>query len=169
MRGAVSLAAALAVRLAVAGRPEIVVIAFGTILLTLVGHGITLPLLVRRLRLELPRRSSEEEMLARLEATQSALDRLEELEEEGTDGEQLRRLRDLYRRRFRELEAVLGGESPDEAEREERLVSYGQLRRELIAVERETLVELRARGRLSSRTLREIQRDLDLEEARVRV
>jgi monovalent cation/hydrogen antiporter len=169
MRGAVSLAAALAVPLAVGGRPEIVVIAFGTILLTLVGHGLTLPLVVHGLRLEQPRRWTEEEMLARAEATQNALDRLDELEEEGADEEQLRRLRELYRRRFREIEAVLGGESPDEAEREERLVSYGRLRRELIAVERETLLELRARGRLGSRTLRVIQRDLDLEDARVRV
>jgi monovalent cation/hydrogen antiporter len=98
-----------------------------------------------------------------------ALDRLDELEEDGIDEEQLRRLRELYRRRLHAIEAVLDGESPDEAERETRLVSYGALRRELIAVERETLLELRARGRLSWRTLRVIQRDLDLEDARVRV
>ena len=64
--------------------------------------------------------------------------------------------------------AVLGGEDHAAAEREQRLETYGQLRRQLIGVERETLLDLRAQGRLRSQTLREIERDLDLEEARVR-
>jgi NhaP-type Na+/H+ or K+/H+ antiporter len=169
MRGAVSLAAALAVPLDVADRPEILVIAFGIILITLVGQGLTLPLIVRALRLEQPRRWSDEEAIARMEAAQNALDRLDELEEEGIDEEQLRRMRELYRRRFRVCQAVLGGEEPADAERVERLVSYGQLRRELIGVERETLLELRSQGRLTSIPMRHIQRDLDLEEARIRL
>jgi CPA1 family monovalent cation:H+ antiporter len=169
MRGAVSLAAALAVPLAVKGRPEIVVITFGLILITLVGQGLTLPLVLRGLRLEEPRRWSDEEAIARMEAAQNALDRIDELEEEGFDEKQLRRMRELYRRRFRVCQAVLGGEDPGDAERVERLVAYGQLRRELIGVERETLLDLRSQGRLSNTPLRQIQRDLDLEEARIRV
>ena len=170
MRGAVSLAAALAVPLSVAGRAEIVFLTFAVILGTLVGQGLTLPWLLRLLDLPETRRWSDEEAAARMEAAQAALDRLDELEEEGaaSDG-QLERLRELYRRRFRICMAVLGGEDPGAAQREQRVLDYGLLRRELIGVEREALLDLRAGGRLRNQTLRQIERDLDLEEARLRV
>ena len=45
---------------------------------------------------------------------------------------------------------------------------YSDLRRELIGVEREELLDLRGAGRLRDQTLRQIERDLDLEEARIR-
>ena len=50
MRGAISLAAALAVPTEVAERPEILLLTFGVILVTLLGQGLTLPLLLRALR-----------------------------------------------------------------------------------------------------------------------
>jgi hypothetical protein len=77
-------------------------------------------------------------------------------------------LRDLYRARFRMCAAVLGGEDPETAARQERLADYARLRRELIGVEREVLLSLRDEGRLRDATLRQIQRDLALEEARIR-
>jgi monovalent cation/hydrogen antiporter len=170
MRGAVSLAAALAVPLEVEQRPEIVFLTFALILITLVGQGLTLPLLLRGLRIREDRRWSEEEAAARMEAAQAALDRLDEIEEEGgASEEQLKRLRELYRTRFRVCAAVLGGEDPGAAARAERLETYGQLRRELIETEREALREQRLEGRLHSQTQRQVERDLDLEEARVRV
>ncbi|MEZ5077871.1 MAG: Na+/H+ antiporter [Solirubrobacterales bacterium] len=169
MRGAVSLAAALAVPLNVDGRPQIIFLTFCLILVTLVGQGLSLPAIVRRLRLDRPRRWSEEEAAARMEAAQSALDRIEAIEaEEGATEKQLQRLRDLYRGRFRMCAAVLGGEDPEAAARERRIGLYGELRRELIGIEREELLSLRGTGRLSSATLRTIERDLDLEEARIR-
>jgi CPA1 family monovalent cation:H+ antiporter len=170
MRGAVSLAAALAIPLDVAGRPQLVFLTFAVMLLTLVGQGLTLPLLLRKLRLPDTRPWSDEEAAARMEAAQAALDRLDELEEEAELSEsQLTRLRDIYRTRFRVCVAVLGGENPGAAQREQRVVDYSRRRRELIGVERDTLLELRSAGRLSNRALRQIQRDLDLEEARLRV
>jgi len=169
MRGAVSLAAALAVPLSVGGRPQIIFLTFALILVTLVGQGLSLPFVVRALRLEEPRRWSDEEAVARMEAAQSALDRLDEIEGDDRASEaQLRRLRDLYRARFRMCQAVLGGEDPGQAAREQRLADYGELRRELIGVEREELLALRGAGRLRNQTMRQIERDLDLEEARIR-
>jgi CPA1 family monovalent cation:H+ antiporter len=169
MRGAVSLAAALAVPLGVTDRPQIIFITFGLILLTLVGQGLSLPFVIHKLRLEEPRRWSDEEAVARMEAAQSALDRLDEIEEERRASEhQLKRLRDLYRARFRMCAAVLGGEDPESAAREQRIADYGQLRRELIGIERETLLELQGNERLRNATARQIERDLDLEEARIR-
>lgn len=169
MRGAVSLAAALAVPLGVEGRPQIIFLTFALILVTLVGQGLSLPFIVRALGLEEPRRWSDEEAVARMEAAQSALDRLDEMEDEERASEtQLKRLRDLYRARFRTCQAVLGGEDPETAAREQRIVDYGRLRRELIGVERDELLGLRQAGRLRNQTLRQIERDLDLEEARIR-
>jgi monovalent cation/hydrogen antiporter len=169
MRGAVSLAAALAVPLSVGARPQIIFLTFALILVTLVGQGLSLPFIVRALGLEEPRRWTDEEAVARMEAAQSALDRLDEMEDDETASEaQLKRLRDLYRARFRMCQAVLGGEDPEAAAREQRVADYGQLRRELIGIEREELLGLRREGRLRSQTLRQIERDLDLEEARIR-
>lgn len=169
MRGAVSLAAALAVPLSVEGRPQIIFLTFALILVTLVGQGLSLPFVVRALRLEQPRRWSDEEAVARMEAAQSALDRIDQMEEDKRASEtQLARLRDLYRARFRMCQAVLGGEDPEAAAREQRIADYGELRRELIGIERGELLTLRSNGRLRDQTLRQIERDLDLEEARIR-
>ena len=169
MRGAVSLAAALAVPLSVEARPQIIFLTFALILVTLVGQGLSLPFVIRALRLERPRRWSDEEAVARMEAAQSALDRIDEMEEEKRASEaQLGRLRDLYRARFRMCQAVLGGEDPEAAAREQRIADYGELRKELIGIEREELLELRGNGRLRDQTQRQIERDLDLEEARIR-
>jgi CPA1 family monovalent cation:H+ antiporter len=166
MRGAISLAAALSVPLAVGERSQIVYVTTIVILVTLVGQGVTLPLLLRALRLEGERPWSPDEAVARLEAAQAALDRLDELEEEGATEEQLRRMRELYRSRFRACQAVLGGETDGRPPPDPRL-AYGELRRDLIGVERDTLLSLRDQGRLRPEVLREIQRDLDLEEARL--
>lgn len=169
MRGAVSLAAALAVPLGVGARPQIIFLTFALILVTLVGQGLSLPFIVRALGLEEPRRWSDEEAVARMEAAQSALDRLDQMEaDERASEHQLKRLRDLYRARFRMCQAVLGGEDPEAAAREQRIADYGELRRELIGVERDELLDLRGAGRLRNQTLRQIERDLDLEEARIR-
>ncbi len=54
MRGAVSLAAALAVPLSVDGRPQIIFLTFALILVTIVGQGLSLPFIVRALDLEHP-------------------------------------------------------------------------------------------------------------------
>jgi Na+/H+ antiporter len=169
MRGAVSLAAALAVPLSVSGRPQIIFVTFALILITLVGQGLSLPFVIRKLRLEEPRRWSDEEAVARMEAAQAALDRIEEIEAEGrASPSQLQRLRDLYRARFRMCQQVLGGEDPEVIVREQRLADYGGLRRELIGVEREILLDLRESERLREAIMRQIERDLDLEEARIR-
>jgi monovalent cation/hydrogen antiporter len=168
MRGAVSLAAALSVPATVEEQPQILLLTFGVIAVTLLGQGLTLPPLLKLLRLPSGDNPfSPDEALARLEAAQAALDRLEELEEEGAAEEPLRRLRELYRRRFAVCVAVLGGgELPEDGRRE--LREYGAMRHELIAVERAALLGLRNDGRVSQDVVRKVERDLDLEEARLR-
>jgi Na+/H+ antiporter len=168
MRGAISLAAALSIPLSVSARPQILFLTFVVLLVTLLGQGLTLPALLRALRVEGPRPWTPDEAVARLEAAQAALDRIDELEDEGVEEDQLRRMRELYRARFRACMAVIGGANdgrpPPDPRRE-----YGQLRRELIGVERATLLQLRRSGRLRQDAARQIERDLDLEEARLQV
>jgi Na+/H+ antiporter len=166
MRGAISLAAALAVSTEVPERPEILLLTFGVILVTLLGQGLTLAPLLRRLDLPGESRWSPDEAQVRLEAAQSALDRLDELEQEGAAEEPVRRLRELYRRRFAVCVAVLGGgELPEDGRRA--LRDYGALRHELIAVERAALLRLRNEGVVAADVIRRVERDIDLEEARL--
>ena len=168
MRGAISLAAALSIATDIPGRSEVIFLTFVVILVTLVGQGLTLPALIRALKLGGDREWSPEEAIARLEAAQTALDRLDELEDESRIGEEaLRRLRDLYRARFRQCVAVLGGEKAPDALEEQRM-RYGEVRRDLINAERAAVLGLRNEGRISQEIQRLIERDLDLEEARIR-
>jgi NhaP-type Na+/H+ or K+/H+ antiporter len=168
MRGAISLAAALSITAGIQGRAEVIFLTFVVILVTLVGQGLTLPALIRALRLPDQREWSPEEAIARLEAAQSALDRLDQLEEEKRVGEEpLRRLRDLYRARFRQCMAVIGGDKAPGAAADQRM-RFGEVRRDLIKAERAAVLGLRNEGKVSQDIQRAIERDLDLEEARLR-
>jgi CPA1 family monovalent cation:H+ antiporter len=168
MRGAISLAAALSIGETVDGRAEVIFLTFVVILITLVGQGLTLPPLIKALRLTAEREWSPEEAIARLEAAQSALDRLDELEDEQRVGEEpLRRLRDLYRARFRQCVAVIGGEKTPDVLADQRM-RFGDVRRDLIKAERAAVLGLRNEGKVSQDIQRLIERDLDLEEARLR-
>ncbi|MBE2318168.1 Na+/H+ antiporter [Solirubrobacter sp. CPCC 204708] len=168
MRGAISLAAALSIATDIPGRDEVVFLTFVVILVTLVGQGLSLPMVVRALRIPSEREWSPEEAIARLEAAQTALDRLDELEDDDRIAEEpLRRLRELYRARFQQCVAVLGGEkAPDLAD--DARMRYSNVRRDLIRSERSAVLTLRNEGRISQETQRVIERDLDLEEARLR-
>jgi monovalent cation/hydrogen antiporter len=166
MRGAISLALALSVSTAVEERPQILLITFGVILVTLLGQGLTLPLLLRALRLPAENRWAPDEARARLATAQAALDRLEELEDEGAAPEALERLRELYRARFAQCVAALDGDggAPDAVQP---VLRYRDLRRGVIEVERRTLLELRRSGEVTADVVRRVERDLDLEETRL--
>ena len=154
MRGAISLAAVLALPTtldsgaAFAERDLLIFVTVGVIVVTLVGQGLTLPALMRVLGVEGERVWSPDEAIARLEAAQAALDRLDELElEDGLPEDRLRRLRELYQARFQRCVAILGGDdAEDRAAMRDPAARFGEVRRELIGVERATLLELRNAG-----------------------
>ena len=83
IRGAVSLAAALALPTDFPERDLIVFLTFAVILVTLVGQGLTLPWLIRLLHVEDDGGADREDAKARIKAAEAALVRLEELEAEG--------------------------------------------------------------------------------------
>jgi Na+/H+ antiporter len=175
MRGAVSLAAALALPLqtdAGAPFPErdlILLITFIVIVVTLVGQGLTLPALIRGLGIRDDGSDEVEEVRGRIEAAQAALSRLEELAEvEWTREATVERVRRLYQYRQRRF-AVRAGDIDDEHGIEDQSVAYQRLMRELYAAQRAVLVQMRNRGEISNEVMHRIERDLDLEESRLEV
>jgi hypothetical protein len=76
------------------------------------------------------------------------------------------RLRELYQARFARCVAALSGEG-EEVPIEDPLTGYRRLRGNLIDAERDTLLEMRNDGRIKQDLFRRIQRDLDLDEARL--
>ena len=173
MRGAVSLAAALALPLTTdAGSPFpnrelIVFLTFSVILGTLVVQGLTLPKLIDAVDLEDDSRLEEkEDTKARIYAAEAALARLEDLADEEwvreDTADRLRRLYDFRRNRFR---ARFDGD--DDGAIEQRSTDYQRLLRELIEAERVAVRALRRDRRISDDVMRRVERDLDLEEARL--
>jgi Na+/H+ antiporter len=174
MRGAVSLAAALALPLETdAGAPLpdrdlILFITFAVILVTVVGQGLTLPWLIRRLGVtEDGSEEAGEELKARLVIARAALERVEDLEgEEWTQDETVDRVRGLYEYRQRRFK-VRAGKIEDEDGIEERSLAYQRLMHEIYAAQRAALLRLRNEREISAEVMRRVERELDLEESRL--
>ena len=138
------------------------------ILATLVFQGLTLPAVIRGLRLEDDGISDKEETKARIHAAEAALGRLEELAgEDWVREDTAERMRGAYR--FRASRFAARFDDEDDGEIEERSQNYQRLRRELLDAERNAVVELRRQGRINDAVMNRVQRDLDLEDARLDV
>jgi CPA1 family monovalent cation:H+ antiporter len=176
MRGAVSLAAALALPLhtnagdPLPGRDLIQFITFSLILVTVVGQGLTLPWLIRKLgAVEEGTEEENEEIRARLVIARAALDRVDELErEDWTRDGTVDRVRQLYRFRQRRFK-VRAGKIEDEGGIEEGSLAYQRMMHEIIAAQRRELVRLRNGREISAEVMRRVERELDLEEQRLEV
>ena len=172
MRGAVSLAAALALPLETdaggpfPGRDLILFLTFSVILATLVGQGLTLPWVIRALKLEDDGIEAREDANARIHAAEAALARLEELiDEEWVREDTAERVRGLYQFRTNRFQARL--DDGDDGSIESRSQDFQRLRRELLDAERRALVELRRSGVISNDVWLRVGRDLDLEDQRL--
>jgi Na+/H+ antiporter len=184
MRGAVSLAAALALPLALPGgtpfpaRSQLIAVTFGVILVTLLGQGVSLTPLIRLLGVQGEGETDQELLLARRALTVAALARLEELaviddlpeavvaDQRAHLAQQLDRLAvppdssgDPRGRDKGSVDESADGERPVDA-----WVAARRLRREVIRAERATLLALRNQGQLDDAVVRRLERDLDLEE-----
>jgi Na+/H+ antiporter len=176
MRGAVSLAAALALPLhthagaPLPGRDLIQFVTFALILVTVVGQGLTLPFLIRRLRVvEDGTEEEHEEIRARLVIARAALERVDELErEDWTRDGTVERVRALYRFRLRRFK-VRAGKMEDADGIEEGSLAYQRMMHEIYAAQRQELVRLRNTREISADVMRRVERELDLEESRLEV
>ena len=171
VRGAVSLAAALALPLALPDgspfpdRDLILFVAFGVIFITLVGFGLSLAPVVRWLGIAQAGRSErtaglEAEIAARREALDAALKSLEAITEDRNLSEDVVRL-------LRARHETRTSQLPTSLEADGRMVSAAgtDLTRELIASERKFIHILLRDGKITDEARRHIERDLDLEEA----
>jgi monovalent cation/hydrogen antiporter len=174
MRGAVSLAAALAIPLTTdAGTPFpqrelIIFLTFCVILGTLVIQGLTLPAVIRAGRLEPDDLDEKEDTKARIHAAEAALERLEQLvDEDWVRADTAERMRGFYN--FRRARFASRFDSESDGAIEEQSQNYQRLRRELLGAERAAIVDLRRRGIINDDAMRRLARDLDLEDARLDV
>ena len=173
VRGIVSLAAALAIPFTIDnGRPFpdrdlILFLTFSVILVTLVGQGLTLPLVIRLLGLanagERERRTGRtEELLARRHAIQAASERLEHSAVvQAVPEDVVQRLRAKLQDRLRHFER---GAEPEQ-NRERTPAPGDEIELQLIATERECINELYRQGSLKDDGRRRLERELDLREA----
>jgi CPA1 family monovalent cation:H+ antiporter len=171
MRGVVSLAAALALPIsalpgsALPARDAIIIVTFTVILVTLVGQGLTLPLVIRAVGLGGDADGGHEESHARQELIEEALRRIDDLEQKWPDHKPLiDQLRTSYQHRA-EHEEQLHEAPGNEAEQE--LVEHRQIRSDVIDAQRDALAAMRDRGAIDDDVLRSIERELDLEEIRM--
>jgi monovalent cation/hydrogen antiporter len=168
MRGAVSLAAALALPADTPQRDLIVFLTFAVIFATLVLQGLTLPAVVRAAHIQSDDAEAREELRARLVATQAALGRLEELgAEDWTRDDTVERMTGLYDYRRRRLKARAGKIEDDGYE--DRSEAYQRMIREVLEAQRAAVVALRNDGTISNDVMHRIERELDLEDQRLEI
>ncbi len=171
IRGVVSLAAALSIPFAIDGAPFpqrdfVLIITFAVILATLVGQGLSLPFVVRELGLDAEGRreqaaAKDREIRARVLGVEAALTRLSALEPDGISAGTLRVLKNRHRDRRDTLISAMKRVDGQYGESLEIQLS-------LIEAERHKIAELYAKDALTDEARRRIERELDLEDARIR-
>ena len=170
VRGAVSLAAALALPFALANgeafpnRDLILFVAFGVILITVVGLGLSLPAVVRWLGVAQAGRNEhiaehDSEIAARRQALAVALESLDAIAEDRALSQNVVEL-------LRARHEIRISQLPDSLDPDKHDISATgtELTRELISVERKFIHMQLRDGRITDETRRRIERDLDLEE-----
>jgi CPA1 family monovalent cation:H+ antiporter len=160
MRGVVSLAAALALPTALpTGEPFpqrdlVILVTFGIVFVTLVGQGLTLPALIRALRLANDTSGETETELAREAMRRAAIQAVNRLvAEQGLPAHEA-----VAVKRFFNSRSFHGGLSPD-----------GEARLWLgaAAAQREALIKLWRNGEIGDDVLLGLEREIDLAEARL--
>ncbi|MGW7086287.1 Na+/H+ antiporter [Streptomyces sp. NPDC054871] len=174
MRGVVSLAIAFSIPLVMddgepfPARNLVLFLTFTTVIGTLVVQGLSLPWLIRVLKL--PGRDAQAETLAEAQAQNAASQAAERKVDELMRDERNRlpeplqdRLRTVLERRRNSVWERLGQSNPVTGESADD--TYRRLAREAIAAEREVFVKMRDERRIDDEMMRTLLRKLDLEEA----
>ena len=172
MRGAISLAVALSIPLttdagdAFPNRESIIFLTICVIGVTLLVQGLTLAPLIRWMNFPEEAPDARRAAMVRFRTIEAALDYIGDLsfEVDGIDAPTLERARSLYAQRANQL----AGECREGvAEVESDTATWLRLRRELLDIEKARLVQMRADGQITTPMLIAVQRDIDLEAARL--
>ncbi len=167
MRGVVSLAAAQTLPLDTPGRPVLLTCTVAVIVGTLVLQGLSLPAVVRALRLGGdPEAAADAEVeAARAEATRAIARRIDEV----ADAKDMAPEQTAMMHRWAAMRDWRSWSKSGQDDRRrftpQRLAALQRWRREIVQIERDVFIQMRNSGRLSEEVLRGLQQDLDLEEA----
>ncbi len=168
MRGVLTLAAALSLpEFLDNGSPfprrgHIIFYAFAVILVTLVGQGLSLPALIRKMGLVESEETLDEERKARRVLVKAALQVLQNTvppEDEGEAGP-VETLTRFYQGRLDSLKRNVTEPEQMQTRR------FQELSARIRKVEREQILRLRAEGKFRESTLRDLERELDLMDLR---
>ena len=173
VRGVVSLAAALAIPLTIeSGAPfphrDVILFAtFGVIIITLVGQGLMLPTVIRWLGVghhgkAEHRREQEAELAARNEAIQRIRGSISK--KLASERKLSAEIVEFLNARHDHRERLIPSDLDDGLDA---MRASNDVRRELIAAERDFLYELLRDGKITDESRRRLERDLDLEEAAI--
>lgn len=176
MRGVVSMAAALALPLTLDNgtpfphRNLIIYLSFCVIVSTLVLLGLTLPWVIRKLKLE-PHSIVAEEYDIRTKIVTAAISHIEENLSLVSD-ELLQNIKSKYEVKYNRLQKTdlpanyfgNGQKLPENI-----FNQFSKMQIDLISVERKELQQLHRYGKASEEILRKIERELDLEETRLQM
>jgi monovalent cation/hydrogen antiporter len=173
MRGVVALAAAISLPDTLGNatpfpqRNLIIFLTFSVILVTLVLQGLTLPHLIRMLRLAGAAGPRCEEQEARRLVLQAALEYLES--RRSTNMSDSAGLYDDLALHYRDrLASVTGGDGDGPGSKRANYNRYLEVSRKLLDVERQTALRLRDEGRITDDILRQLEHELDLSETRLK-
>jgi CPA1 family monovalent cation:H+ antiporter len=171
MRGVVSLAAALALPLTIAGnepfpnRSLIIFLTFCVIFSTLVLQGLTLRPLIKWLGIKQDGREHEIEQQARLHIASSVIEHIEENYSLALSDEVLNQIKTKYEIRIQRIR-----KDQTQAKKkidEQQIIEFHRIQQELLDRERQMAIRLRNEGKIGDEALRKIEYELDLEETRL--
>ena len=167
LRGAVSLAAALALPIDFPERNLVLLVTFGVIVVTLVGQGLTLPAAVRWAGWDGVELDGDEGTTARAAAYEAGLAEVERQRDLWPDHLPLMdRLQASLEDRRQHL-AIDTDDEDETAERRQERTEHQQIQLAIVRAQRNAVIDLRDRGEINDETLREVERELDLEELRM--
>ena len=173
MRGAVTLAAALSIPLALPNgvpfpaRSIVLFLSFGVIVMTLVVNGTTLGWLIRRLGLRGDGLYEREDHMARTAAVQAGLNALRDVSPQLTTPEQTAALGHVVAEYEQRL-AELAEEGPKRTNAHEQRESERRFRLAALLAERRTIDDLWTRRQITDEVHRPLQHLLDYEEQMLR-
>lgn len=179
MRGVLSLATAMALPLTLDDgtpmhqRKVILFITFVVIVVTLVGQGLTLPLLIRVLKILPETDNVEEEKKLRLLINSSALDFINDTFKNGKeDWDSINEVRKLYELRIAWL---TGRDFHEERHKSQNGIENRSFLEQVINVQlmvtafkRKILLKLYREGSYASENIRKLEKEMDLDESRLR-
>ena len=165
LRGAVSLAAALALPATFPERDLILLVTFVVIVVTLVGQGLTLPLVVRWARWDGIEDGADELDMARSAMYEAGLGAIRDQRVRWPDHQPLL---DRLESGLVDRDRHLATDDPEEtAEREQEHAEHEEIQHVVIEAQRRVAISLRDSGQINDASLRVLERDLDLEELRM--